>query len=106
MVKGGNGKRSPATQAWASFGSDERRELRRQLIERDGTKCHHCSKPMRLATGKFLPDDMTIDHFPVPKRLLPKHQWLDPSRAVLACRECNDGRNREEQQASRKMLNV
>lgn len=92
-----HGKPSKLAAEWARVGTDRRHRLRAALVERDGTNCRHCGRPTRLLPGKQAPDAMTIDHWPVPKRLLPKDQWLDPSRAVIACQECNQRLNRADQ---------
>lgn len=72
----------------------ERKALRRHLIERDGTRCFHCKRPTRLPEGfeEPRPEHMTIDHFPAPRRTLPKTEWLNPARCVIACHECNQAR--------------
>ena len=87
------------SQEWSRLGSSVRRSLKRQLIERDGTKCHHCGVPTVLNSGDDL--QTTVDHWPVPKRDLPKREWTDPSRCVIACYGCNNRLNHEAQTGGR-----
>ena len=86
---------------WAALGSPIRKKMRAVIIERDGTACHHCGRPTQIPqNAQSNPSDMTIDHWPVPRKHLPESEWLDPSRAVIACLACNRRMNDESQRSS------
>lgn len=97
-----HGKPSKKAALWSTFSSRKRQEMRLALIERDGANCFHCGRPTRPPNGTNDPDQMTVDHWPVPKRQLPKSEWLDPSRAVLSCLGCNRRIDNESQTQDRK----
>jgi 5-methylcytosine-specific restriction endonuclease McrA len=84
---------------WGRIGGYQRNAMKRALIERDGTKCFHCGRPTRSSNGAddAGEDVLTIDHWPIPKRNLPVSEWLEPSRAVIACQGCNRRHNRMSQ---------
>lgn len=85
---------------WGRIGGYARDAMKRALIERDGTKCFHCGRLTRPGRGSddTGEDVMTIDHWPIPKRDLPKTEWLDASRAVIACLDCNRRHNEQWQE--------
>ena len=66
------------------------RELRTLLIERDGLRCHWCRVLTRdpAEVGDLAVDVATVDHLDVPKA----RRHVQPDRAVVACRRCNQDR--------------
>lgn len=69
--------------------------MRHKLVERDGINCHHCGRPtrdLRVCGRESPPDQMTVEHFPIPRSKLPVSEWLKPERAVIACLQCNNER--------------
>lgn len=86
-----HGQPSKSAAKWSNLASSRRKRMRKVIEARDGINCFHCGKQTEYPTGGNVNNlaEMTIDHFPVPKRDLPVWQWLDPSRAVIACLECN-----------------
>ena len=65
------------------------KRLRQLLAERDGTSCHWCNRPLRLAGKRHANDFATVDHL---VRVIHGGK-LTPENTVLACRKCNGGRH-------------
>lgn len=67
------------------------------MLERDGPNCVHCGRETRALPGvqgcDQQPDQMTIEHYPVPRCQLPVSEWLNPEHARIACLSCNTSRS-------------
>lgn len=93
---------------WSRLGSIKRRKLRLRLVERDGPNCYHCGRETfehgRIDGLPTLPDQRTVDHFPVARANLPKTEWLNIDRCVISCFECNQRLNTESQPKHRRAV--
>jgi len=74
------------THPWANTPT---RILVLRLIERDGNRCHWCGREVNLGAKQNNDLYPTLDHYPVPRSQGGKTK-LD--NLVLACRQCNNGR--------------
>lgn len=85
-----------ADMSWTT--AKQKKRLLELVIERDGTLCFHCKRPLVQYPGKGLPnpqpeDAMTLDH------VLPRGAKLgirkgDIGNLVLSCQACNWDRGR------------
>ncbi|MGI3903043.1 MAG: hypothetical protein ACRYGP_30195 [Janthinobacterium lividum] len=66
------------------------RELRAFLVDRDGPRCHWCRRPTYdpAEVGELADCAATVEHLDTPR--IRRH--VQPDRAVLACRRCNQDR--------------
>lgn len=84
-------------QKWRNSGR-RKKELLLFLLERDGGKCRYCAIECTRANGggTNLDTDATIEHWPLPRAVLPVERWLDPECCILACYRCNQNQDHGE----------
>lgn len=77
--------------------SGRRRSLLKRLIRRDKGRCRLCDREVRRYSrfnDERIPDDQaTVEHWPVPRRLLPIKRWYDDDCVILACFGCNQAQD-------------